>query len=64
MIQVRNLTSAGLNRIPAAGQRAGMNLNQDILRSFMGADLVIQGKPNGELECMAAEIRWTMTPVD
>ena len=41
-----------------------MNLNQDILRSFMGADLVIQGKPNGELECMAAEIRWTMTPVD
>ena len=42
-----------------AAQRAGMNLNQDTMRSFRQADLVIQGQRNGEVEYIAAEISWT-----
>ena len=59
LVHLRNLTGADLHRLARAAQRSGMSLNQDVMRSFRQADLVIQGQRNGELEYVAAEISWT-----
>ena len=59
LIHRRNLSGADLYRMARAAQRAGMNLNQDTMRSFRQADLIIQGQRNGEVEYIAAEISWT-----
>ncbi|MYC29744.1 MAG: hypothetical protein F4X65_06620 [Chloroflexi bacterium] len=59
LIYRRNLSGADLYRMARAAQRAGMNLNQDTMRSFRQADLIIQGQRNGEVEYIAAEISWT-----
>ena len=59
LIHLRNLSGADLYRMARAAQRAGMSLNQDVIRSFRQADLVIQGQRNGQVEYVAAEISWT-----
>ena len=59
LVHLRNLTGADLHRLARAAQRSGMSLNQDVMRSFRQADLVIQGQRNGEVEYIAAEISWT-----
>ena len=59
LVHLRNLTGADLHRLARAAQRAGMNLNQEVMRSFRQADLTIQGQRKGEVEYLAAEISWT-----
>ena len=44
---------------PDRNTKRHINLNQNILRSFRRAELVIQGQRNGEVEYIAAEISGT-----
>ena len=59
MVHRRNLGGSELNQLAESALQAGMSLNQDVLRSFRRADLVIQAERNGEFEYIAAEISWT-----